>query len=400
MANGYFLFKKAGALIFAYIIMATLFTVGAIHIKQASQEATDMGRYIRLQQAFWLAESGFEEGAFELEKDEWVGWDSSSGVKTLSQSGVYGDYDIAIHGAGNKSCTIFAIGYSPSKTAEVKEVRKLKIDMRRQLAFEYAAFGKYDLDISNNAHSNSYHSSRGAYHDVNNAGFKGDVGTNGSSMVIKNRGYIFGNASVGYNGEILIENSGGYSGYDSYDNDVYLPPVDIPDSVEVIASGGRLNVSGNTTLPAGDYRFSEIDVSGSGSLILEGDVNIYVDGEFSVTGNGQVTVNGSTELYVGGDITVWGNGIANTTTIPSNLLIYGSGDTDQDIALSGDADLYGAIYAPEANVVVDGNGDVYGAITGGDVDLVGGGWIHYDEDLFDYEIGGFAYVIDKWKELF
>lgn len=392
--------KKAVVLVVAYSLLTSLFALSGSHVNQVTQESVDIRRHMNVQQAFWAAEAGVSQSLYGLNNSDWAGWSGVSSIKTNNERLSMGEYDVVVAGIGTKIAAVEVTGYSPFKGANGVMTKKLRVLLRKKSPFEFAAFGKYDLDISSNAHSDSYHSSKGEYDPGNNQRYNGHVGTNGVSMTIENRGYVYGNARVAPSGEIIVLNNAGYAGDDTYDCNHYLPPVIVPDDAKNASSGGTLHVGNGDriTLTAGSYKYDRIEVSGNGELIIEDGVTLYSQGDFNVTGTGEVFVNGTTELYVDGGIVIWGNGIANTTKTPADLMIYGSG-SGQDIELSGNADLYAAIYAPEADVTVDGNGDVYGAIVGGDVNLVGGGWVHYDEDLFQLDMSGLNYAVYFWKEL-
>ena len=51
------------------------------------------------------------------------------------------------------------------------------------------------------------------------------------------------------------------------------------------------------------------------------------------------------------------------------------------VAITGNGNFYGAVYAPQASISVSGNGGVYGALTGASVTVNGNGGLHYDEAL-------------------
>lgn len=391
--------KKAMALVVAYSLLTSLFAISGAHVGQVVQESTDIGRHINLQQAFWAAEAGVSHSLYGLNTDDWTGWSGTSSKKVTSVALSHGEYDVTVANIGSKIAAVEVIGYSPSKSSINMMKKTLHVLFRKKSPYEFAAFGKYDLDVSNNSHTDSYHSSKGAYGGAN-LRYNGHVGTNGNSMTLQNRGYVYGNARVAPNGEIVIIDNAGYAGDDTYDCDHYLPPVVVPKDAKDKASDGELRITGGdtVTLSAGFYNFDSIVMDGQSSLIIEEGAIVYSRDKFSITAGAEVTVNGYTELYVDGDIFMAGNGVANTTKVPADLRIFGSG-TSQSMYMAGTSDLYAAVYAPEASIQVDGKGDVYGAIVGGDVDMIGTGWVHYDEDLFKLDMSGLSYAMFLWKEV-
>ena len=61
-----------------------------------------------------------------------------------------------------------------------------------------------------------------------------------------------------------------------------------------------------------------------------------------------------------------------------NLTIYGT-STTQQIKVHGNADFYGTIYAPTADITVIGTSDLYGAVMGDVLNITSR--VHYDECL-------------------
>lgn len=391
--------KRAAALVVAYTLLTSLFAISGSHVSQVVQESTDIGRHINLQQAFWAAEAGVTESLYSLNTEQWSGWTGTSSTKYNSKKMNNGEFDVVLSGIGNKICALEVIGYSPTKDSANVQIKKLRVMLRKKSPFEFAAFGKYDLDVSNNSHTDSYHSSKGSYGGTN-LRYNGHVGTNGSSMTLQNRGYVYGNARVAPGGEIEIIDNAGYAGDDTYDCDQYLPPVIVPTDAKNKSSDGILRITGGdtVTLSAGFYNFESIVMDGQSNLIIEEGAIVYSQDKFTVTAGAEVTVTGRSEIYIDGDIYLAGNGVANTTEVPSDLMIYGSGSS-QSMYMAGTSDMHAAIYAPEASIQIDGKGDVYGAIVGGDVDMIGTGWVHYDEDLFKLDMSGLNYTVFLWKEL-
>ena len=91
-----------------------------------------------------------------------------------------------------------------------------------------------------------------------------------------------------------------------------------------------------------------------------------------------MTLTGPTTIYTNGDFNQTGDGIINTTTDPHDLTIYSMGES---VKINGDADFYGTIVAPNAEVVMGGSAEFYGALVGLTVKLHGNFNIHVDESL-------------------
>ena len=73
-----------------------------------------------------------------------------------------------------------------------------------------------------------------------------------------------------------------------------------------------------------------------------------------------------------------GGAVINLNKSPRQLTIYGT-ETMQQAKVHGNADFYGTLYAPTAEVVLTGTTDFYGAAMG--KSIAAGSRLHYDECL-------------------
>jgi hypothetical protein len=256
--------------------------------------------------------------------------------------------------------------------------------------FNYGIFGDIGVAISGNGRTDSYNSSTGPYtwatHNTN-----GDIGTNATgaaAISLSGNAKVYGDAQVGVGGNpsTAITTSG---------NAAVVPPgqklaADEPKDMTplTLPSGGTSmpawSISGNNsdTLNSGTYRRPGINISANGKGYISGDVTLYVTGNITISGNGRLKIlsGGSLTLYVSGNVIISGNGITNNTSYPEDLQVYGT-STCNSIVISGNSNIYGAIYAPRAAVAISGNGDIYGSVICRSLAMSGNGNIHYDESL-------------------
>ena len=120
-----------------------------------------------------------------------------------------------------------------------------------------------------------------------------------------------------------------------------------------------------------------------------------------------IKTGSSLTVYTNGDINATGNGMINGTTNGANacasLVIYGTttAPSTQLIKVGGNGQLYGAIYAPNADVELRGGGNsgmVLGSVVAKTISMNGGTDFHYDEALANLG-GGNPFGIAKWREL-
>ena len=230
---------------------------------------------------------------------------------------------------------IQATGYAPNNTTS-----SIAYETRTILSYAdiddtpwlYAAYGETSVDLNGSpVLVDSYSSSSGAY----------------------------GGANVASNGDIASDGTITQNGHPTINGDLITnPDVSCHPGTTSTASSGALSLTVNSTLTlaAGTYHYSSITISGNGKLTTTGAVTIYADGTVSIAGNG----------------------VATSGNTPANLSIIATGSST--ISISGSADFYGTIYAPDSSVN-NNAGDFYGAIIAGDYDHNGNGDLHYDESL-------------------
>lgn len=127
-------------------------------------------------------------------------------------------------------------------------------------------------------------------------------------------------------------------------------------------SNGALVLSStqSVTLPAGDYYFTSISISGQAQLDIDGEVTIYLAGGATL------------------------NGGSSTNPSSDSLTIVSSGTSD--IKLNGNADSQMAIYAPFAKVRFSGTQGFHGTALGRELHISG---------TADLEPGGELTAIDS-----
>ena len=233
--------------------------------------------------------------------------------------------------------------------------------------------GINSINVGNNVRTDSYDSDLGRYDAWNNQNENGSVCSSGNVTLLSGAN-IFGNAA-GSNVQVPpfgnAQVHGTISGPENTEVVAYEPPnpSDINNSTIVnppftppgwgfIRGNNNLVVDNgrNLTLDAGTYHFNDVRVAGGSHILLNGPVEIFVDGEL--------------RLDNGTDI--------NSTQRPGDLIYT----VDRGpVNLQGGLQLRAVIYAPNANVTVGNGVDVSGTITGRTLEIQGGAQLHYDESL-------------------
>ncbi|MFA6046757.1 MAG: hypothetical protein WC718_17370 [Phycisphaerales bacterium] len=403
------------------ILAAVTAVIASNFLFRSAQEAKLATRSFFQSAALNLAEAGVEEGIFTVNTNGFTGangWALATGSSTdyvksiatgLDFQQATGSIHVRVDAAASNSPIITAAGLIaiPNQPAILKQIRVGSAAPMR--LWSNTIVSKGNVTFSGSAAIDSYDSSLGPWNPATNRSDHATVATNATVQVTGNAeiyGYVATNGTtpqVGGSGRIYGATSPASPNVDASrvraDFNANLSEPTVP-AVTMIALGSyALGTSSVVVLPRlgdavsenGRYVYSATDISltGSSTLMIDGAVDIIVSGPFSVGGTSQLTVGGgvalnpSLNLYCSGDVSMGGNGMVNSTTKPSSLCIWGTkvGETPQTVALGGSSDFIGTIYAPNANITTSGSADVFGAMIGKTVTLGSGTAFHYDVQL-------------------
>ncbi|MGB2806446.1 MAG: hypothetical protein WBC22_01800 [Sedimentisphaerales bacterium] len=231
-----------------------------------------------------------------------------------------------------------------------------------------------------------------------------------SDSIVLNMGVVVnGNVVVGVGGNIgsVIKDLGA-STYRKYSmlEQIELPLITPPD--ELVDTGLDLKVHGATITvgPTDNGQYGEIELKNAVNPgILEvtgGDVILYITGDISLGQDCEIVIkDGSTlALYLDGDLDADNNAGFNNQSLPSSFKLFGTSTEGQSFILRAKSESLGAIYAPNADVIVMADSDVYGSITANNVLMMALGNFYYDEALRTVTTDDDAvrFVIREWRE--
>jgi len=113
-----------------------------------------------------------------------------------------------------------------------------------------------------------------------------------------------------------------------------------------------------------------------------------------------VNEGASLVLYLDGDLYSGNNAGINNKNSPLKFKLYGTGEVGQEIDLKAKGDFSGAVYAPNAEIVINAGGDIYGSFVALSFELKSGGNFHYDEALRNVTVDdeGLRFVVEHWSE--
>ncbi len=396
--------NKGIATVLGFVIILVLAVLASIMLMRGVGGSRRTEIYVDESKAFWVAEAGISRAVWELNNGTgaWTGWTTDGNNKTLQGSlGASGDYDITVYDYANPPFKIAVTGYYPNRASANAITRSFEIIVSESPAylFKYAAYSQDTLRISGQGFTDSYDSSLGLYGGTN-IGTDGDIGS-GTEVDASGQAYV--------DGDVIIPegstppDSKYYSGSVEEEDNPPLEQITVPANLVALPNGG--SISSTTTLPPGDYQYWMFNLSSKSTLTITGPANIYLTGGTSISVSGQAEIvidsasTGPVNIYFDGDVDLSGQGIANETSIPSNLIMYGTNTTSQTIDVSGQADFYGAIYAPTSEVSLTGQGGLFGSFIGDEVTISGQGGVHYDAALGSVAAAGVStYSISSFKD--
>ena len=375
--------EKGFVLITSFMIISVLIILSAAIIAQTISEKNAAQRYCESMQALFVSEAGIQRAIHQLnDSGNWTGWSDELAdgegqpYREITEIlGTVGSYYVKIVNPLSNTPMIISRGHVPD-TVISRVKRDLTVEVGKETPFNYAGFGKTSITMTGSGSTDSYNS-KDPY-DPLEPGVNGDIGTNADEATVT------GEATV--NGDIETN------------ADITLTVVIAPDSLTVLGTFGDESLnSGEILILSENRKYNSLTVNPGGKVIIDGDRELYFTGAMTLKGDFIIQPGSSLIIYTDAKCSIGGTGIVNQTEIPENLIIYstysGTGDA---VSFTGAGAYYGAVYAPEGDVLVSGSGDVYGSLIGDNVTVSGGGNIHYDEALQDIGIGG--YEIRLWQD--
>ncbi|MBN9416272.1 MAG: hypothetical protein J0I12_12590 [Candidatus Eremiobacteraeota bacterium] len=252
--------------------------------------------------------------------------------------------------------------------------------------------------LSGGAFVDSYNSTKGAYLIGSKNGSVLTNSTSAGSVIIEGASQIYGPVSIGPKGVLDPNSSGGTTMNSAYtvwrdwstsyvSSSLQTSAKDMP-AVTLPSAVGKTSVSmswGTNTLAPGNY--DSVSIGNAGTLTLK--AGVYVMNSFSIGGgaNIQVAGDGPVQIYVAKSFSL-NNGavVSNSKVSPSLLQINMADGSTYD--QQGGTQLTGVVYGPSATANLSNGSTIYGSLSGNSVKIAGASWVHYDEALSEFSLGG------------
>ena len=210
------------------------------------------------------------------------------------------------------------------------------------------------IDLKNNAFIGSYNSSNNPSPNSGNASSNARLGSNGD---------IDGQNGDTLKGDLVLGPSASASGISVSGSQLRqasaLTAPTLPAWSPQSNPGGipqAYSVSGNTTLPAGNYWFTSLTVSGT------------------------LTFSGPSVVYVNGDVALTGT-IGPASSIPADLTIYQYGSNTFGAANGSGMTVTASVIAPSSSFVAGNNLDYYGSAIFDSITVKNNASFFFDEAL-------------------
>ena len=278
--------------------------------------------------------------------------------------------------------------------------RTVSATLRLKGLFDNAIFVEESIIMNNNNQIVGYNSATGE------TDLKVQIGTHSTETgsIIFGSGTIDGDVVVGIGGdpETVVQSGGTITGVtyalsEEYELPTITPPT-LPDM-------GTIDVLSTTVLsPADSGRYTSItSLNGEILEISGGDVVLHITGNINMDNFSEIRINdgSSLTLYVDGNITcINGAGINNPSGNCSDFTLYGTGTETQVFELKNNSDVFGAIYAPNADIILKNNAVLHGSVTAKNFTIKNNGIFYYDAALSEVSIidVGVHFVVKRWYE--
>ena len=403
-----------------------------------------------------LAETGLEEAMWSINQtvagnaSAWSGWyvsGTNTGARAFSGfdlgQGVTGKVRVYISNTLTTGAAPFIISRAtvtlPNGQGNIEKFIKVTLSLRSTFANGLVA--KRTISFAGNSASvDSYNSAKGAYnanlgggtYNKNDNGSAGSLAVTVDALSVGNAD-IWGHVAVGTSDTsgLSVGSNGTVGPFGTTAGTVVASAVttnftaNFPDTTAPTTSGYSIASLGSTTLPRGGdvaasdgkfyYSVGSIGLSGNASNVLHiaDDKKVVIiltpttGTAVDVKGNASIQLDNSSStlaIYTEADVSIAGNGAVNAGN-PANFMLYGtrasSASSKQSIAISGNGNLSGVVYAPNVALSIKGggtSGGVQGAMIGDTVTLTGNDAFHYDEALASLTTGN-PYGISNWDEL-
>jgi len=347
------------------------------------------------------ADAGLAKALFEMNKKLSVTpWDGSTlpSATTSALPGTSATFSYSVTTSSTGGYVIESVGQFGEAS------RKVTATLRLKGTFESAICTRGVLELKAGTLVDGYDSRDPSATDVTAPIMT--ASTLADSIVLNAGVVVNGEVVVGPDGDVgtVIKDLGATTGprY-ACPYEYEFPPVTAPQ----LDAKPKISVKGTTlTLGPGDSgKYTEIVLKrDSQPAILEvsgGDVVLHVTGGIDLGQDCEIVVNSGASLtiYVDGNIVSGNNSGFNNKNSPRDFKLFGTG-AGQTFEIKAKSDMFGAVYAPNADIVLKASGNIYGSVVSQSFALKSGGNFYYDVALAETDEAQEAvrFIVSRWQE--
>lgn len=393
--------KKGSALGLMLLVVLILLVMGTGLLSLGLHSRTMASRTAMEITARCAADAGLTEAFVEMNnKLDIKPWSDSNlplaANKTLPNCDA--TYSYRVTGDYSSGYAIEATGYSGGLSKTVA----CRLDSRGP--FEYALFGSKYISLKSGTSITGY--------NFSSPGEKLKIGVNNTEP-----GAIYARLGVLIDGDVFVGPGGDpnividtrkectitgdcYALNEAHE----LPPITAPDHLLALTSIGAIETTLTLT---SDTKCDYVSLDSGEVLTIDGPVSLYIMGALRLDTYSQIQIvdantnpDAYLNIYLGDYFTMQNGGaINNATKDTKKLKIYGL-PTALQFSFLTDSVIYGAVYAPSANVTMFNKVEIYGSIMVDRMAQQVSANVHYDARLLRSNPADemVRFVINKWYE--
>jgi len=401
--------RRGSVMVFALCAVVILSVMGGALLSLGMNSRIFATRAASQVAARCAADAGLAKALFEMNKKLSVTpWDGSTlpsaTASVLPGAGATFSYSVTTSDAAATSASSSG-SYVIESVGQFGEAsRKVTATLRLKGTFECAISTRGSLELKAGTLVDGYDSSDPIATDVTAPIHT--TSTLAGSMILNAGVVVDGEVVVGPDGDVdtVIKDLGATTGprY-ACPYECEFPPVTAPQ----LDAKPKISVKGTTlTLGPGDSgKYPEIVLKGDvqpGILkVSGGDVVLHVTGKIDLGEGCEIIVDSGASLtiYVDGNIDSGNNSGFNNKNSPSSFKLFGTG-AGQTFNIKAKSDIFGAVYAPNADITMMASGNIYGSVVSQSFALKSGGNFYYDVALAETDETQEAvrFIVSRWQE--
>jgi hypothetical protein len=293
-------------------------------------------------------------------------------------------------------------GYTVESTGIFNQAqRTVSCTLQLQGPFEAAIFTENGMELNNSAVVDWYNNT-----EDDKIMQIGTNNTASGSVVLRNSATVYGDVVVGMGGDpgtVINDYGATVTGDTRALTERYvMQSVTVPEWLESLPSSGAIPNDTNDTTITTSARYSSINLGNSETVTISGDITLYITGDIILGNSAELGIenNASLILYLGGDFEGKNSSAVNNENYDAHKLkIYGL-DSCENIQFMNSTHFYGAIYAPNADVIMNNSANIYGSVVSKSFDQRNSATFNYDVTLREVSISDEAvyFTITNWHE--